>query len=42
MISVPEESFSLSQKRDTYFKEQSIIRLATKYFYTHAHLNLRV
>jgi hypothetical protein len=42
MISMPEESFSLSQKRDTCFKEQSRIRLATKYFHTHAHLDLMV
>jgi hypothetical protein len=42
MISVPEESFSLSQRGDICFKEQSRIRLATKYFHTHAHLDLRV
>jgi hypothetical protein len=42
MISMLEESFSLSQKRDTCFKEQSRIRIATKYFHTHAHLDLRV
>jgi hypothetical protein len=39
---MPEESFSLSQQRDTCFKEQSRIRLATKYFHTHAHLDLSV
>jgi hypothetical protein len=40
--SLPEKVSHLSQEGKTYLRSKAELGLATKYFHTHAHLDLRV